>query len=178
MAQILGFLPLKWQMTTVLQCTHKKNRRGICLSCSFCVCKKPRKLGAFRAVGRWSPVVTVQRRSTLRFGRFWACPTGTQNPSRQARIDSVSRSDSPHFRASICFIFRIRCVLFVLVPFATSSKEHQSGCGEGRVSWVSCGSKIEIVGDPVQLFHVPLHIVQLCNLAGAVSEQISNLPWA
>ena len=44
--------------------------------------------------GRWSPVATVQRCSTLRFGRFWACPTGTQNLSRQA---STSRLRSKRF---------------------------------------------------------------------------------
>ena len=40
---------------------------------------------SIRALGSWSPVGTVQDRSTLRFGRCWASATGRQHPSRQAR---------------------------------------------------------------------------------------------
>ncbi len=60
---------------------------------------------------RWRPFSAVL---SCRFGRCWACATGTQHPSRQARIESFTVPKLLHFSypvgsvptVSVCFIIK------------------------------------------------------------------------
>ncbi len=132
-----------------------------------CPMRFPQQLQNRVPRGERAPVALWCAVLSCRFSRCWACATGTQHPSRQARIESFEAPNSLLFSYLLGSIRTVSVTGALAFLFFIHQKIINFGAGF---------SQVEPVCDSIQSLGAFFHIVHLSDLTGTVSQQVCNLP--